>query len=97
MCELNGGIVRHARKELSMTRKAFGVHLAEITGRNKPYTPQMIYTWEKGIKTPRPNIRDACSSVSATACVSKIEKAINKELTKKEKETITRLIISHLS
>jgi len=97
MSKSKGGVVRHAREALSMTRKTFGIYLAKIIGRDKPFAPQIIYAWEKGIKTPRPKVREACSSISASACVSKIEKVIKKNLTKKEKEIIIHLIIEHQS
>ena len=93
----SGGIVRAARLQLGLSRKDFGILIAERVGRINPYSPQMIYAWEKGLKMPRHNVRVACADDAAMLCVSEIEKIIGVSIKDSDKVSLIALITASQS
>lgn len=93
----SGGIIRAARLQLGLSRKEFGILIAERVGRVTPYTPQMIYAWEKGLKMPRHNVREACADDAARLCVKEIERITGVSINDADKVSLIALITTNQS
>jgi len=58
-------IIMATRKALGLSQAEFGRWIAEKIGRKNAFPTQRISEWERGVRSPRKNVRDVCLPVVA--------------------------------
>jgi len=76
-------IIIATRNALGLSQIEFGRWVACKTGRDRPFPKQRISEWERGVRSPRKNVRDVCLPVVAGEIAS--EAVMDVSLVFKEK------------
>ncbi len=63
-------IIHTARTALGLTQAEFGAWLAERMGRDRPIPDYRISEWERGVRSPRRNVREICAPIAADEVAS---------------------------
>jgi len=58
-------LIKTTRNVLGLSQVEFGRWAAEKIGRVRPFPTQRISEWERGIRSPRKNVRDVCLPIVA--------------------------------
>jgi len=89
-------LIKATRKALELSQAEFGRWIAEKIGRKNAFLAQRVSEWERGVRSPRKNVRDACLPiVAAKIADDAIESVRNGEQLNIVRDTIKSRIIEN--